>query len=116
MRSSIPLNLRCDEFCSSLDELSTVRSALYRGPQQREKAHFTILIFLLGGLFTGVFGKKIASETITKKGGVKKLSDNYFKAFHKTEGRKDYEASGFDYRVGDDNFNTKVREDVKTNA
>ena len=48
--------------------------------------------FLLGGLFTGAFGKKIASETITKKGGVKKLSDNYFKAFHKTEGRKDYEA------------------------
>ena len=72
--------------------------------------------FLLGGLFTGVFGKRIASETITKKGGVKKLSDNYFKAFHKTEGRKEYDATGFNYKVGDDNFNTKVREDVKTNA
>ena len=51
--------------------------------------------FLLGGLFTGVFGKRIASETITKKGGVKKLSDNYFKAFHKTEGRKEYDATGY---------------------
>jgi len=71
--------------------------------------------FLLGGLFTGAFGKRIASETIQKKGGVKELSNKYFTSFHKTEGRKTYEADGFNYKVGDDNFNTKVKEDVKTN-
>jgi len=65
--------------------------------------------FALGGLFTGIFGRKIINETITKKGGSKKIINNYLKAHHTTEGRTDFEATGFNYKVGDDSFGTTVK-------
>ena len=59
-------------------------------------------------MFTGILGKRIVNETITKKGGSKKIINNYLKAHH-TEGRTDFEAAGFNYKVGDDSFYATVK-------
>ena len=47
--------------------------------------------FLLGGLFSGALGKTVTRKTITEKGGVNKISDNYFESHAKTEGRNTWE-------------------------
>ena len=67
--------------------------------------------FILGGLFTGFLGKsgaKIARETIGKKGGTKKIGEKVFEAHAFNDGRKDFEATGFNYNVGDDVGNVRV--------
>ena len=78
---------------------------------------------LFGGALTGLLGRtgkersalgNAVSKTIKDKGGINKITEKYFKAHHKTEGRKDFEADGFNYRVGDDAAEAKV-EVVKTN-
>jgi len=78
---------------------------------------------LFGGALTGLLGRagkersalgNAVTKTIKDKGGINKITEKYFKAHHKTEGRKDFEADGFNYRVGDDAAEAKV-EVVKTN-
>ena len=67
--------------------------------------------FLLGGLLTGFLGRsgaKIASETVAKKGGVKGIGEKYMKAHASTDGRKDFESTGFNYKVEDDVANVSV--------
>ena len=63
--------------------------------------------FLLGGLFSGALGKTVTRKTITEKGGINKISDNYFESHAKTEGRNTWE-NGWSYKVGDDAYNTGV--------
>ena len=78
---------------------------------------------LFGGALTGLLGRagkerstlgNAVTKSIKDKGGINKITEKYFKAHHKTEGRKDFEADGFNYRVGDDAAEAKV-EVVKTN-
>ena len=74
--------------------------------------------FVLGGLFTGFLGKsgsKIAKETIAKKGGTKKIGERVFESHAFNDGRKDFEATGFNYNVGDDVGNTRVVYDKNPN-
>tara|TARA_R100001591_G_scaffold32234_3_gene43075 strand:+ start:212 stop:4015 length:3804 start_codon:yes stop_codon:yes gene_type:complete len=78
---------------------------------------------LFGGALTGLLGRagrerstlgKAINKTLKDKGGINKVTSKYFEAHHKTEGRKDFEADGFNYRVGDDAAEAKVV-NVKTN-
>jgi len=85
-----------------------IRRSLDPTSTNQETAMYIGGSFILGGLLSGTFGKRIASETIGKKGGVNGLSKNYFKAFNKTEGRKDFEVEGFDWKVGEDAFSSTV--------
>jgi len=64
--------------------------------------------FLLGGILSGAFGRRIAQDTIKGKGGIKKMQENYFKAWSKTEGRPDYEVDGFNWKIQDDAHNATV--------
>ena len=66
---------------------------------------------ILGGLFTGFLGRsgsKIAKETIAKKGDTKEIGEKGFEAHAFNDGRKDFEATGFNYNVGDDVGNVRV--------
>ena len=83
-----------------------IRRGLDPTASNAETAMYLGSAFFLGGTLTGIFGrgysKKIANETISSKGGVNQMSENYFKAFSKTEGRPDYEVNGFQWKVADD--------------
>ena len=85
-----------------------IRRSLDPTSTNQETAMYVAGSFILGGLLSGTFGKRVASETIGKKGGVNEISKNYFKAFNKTEGRKDFEVEGFDWKVGEDAFSSTV--------
>jgi len=72
-----------------------------------------------GGLFVGgvsMFSKGIQKHTIKPKGGINKMAEKYFKAHYKTEGKVDWEATGFIYKVKDDLYDVKVVPDRPTNV
>jgi hypothetical protein len=72
-----------------------------------------------GGLFVGgvsMFSKGIQKHTIKPTGGVNKMAEKYFKAHYKTEGKVDWEATGFIYKVKDDLYDVKVVPDRPTNV
>jgi len=64
--------------------------------------------FFLGGMLSGIFGRRIASQTIKKKGGVNGLAKGFFEAHHKTEGKPNFEVEGFDWKIGEDAYSAKV--------
>ena len=78
---------------------------------------------IFGGALTGLLGRtgkersalgSAINKNLKSKGGINKITEKYFKAHHVTEGKKDFEADGFNYRVGDDAAEAKVQQ-VKTN-
>lgn len=78
--------------------------------------------FALGGTLTGVFGRagkekstfgNAIAKTINEKGGVNKITENYFKSFWTSEGKKDFTTDGFKFRDIQSEIK-QAREELKT--
>ena len=96
-----------------------VRRSLDLTATREETMGYIAAATFFGGLFVGgisAFSKGMHKHTIKPTGGINKMAEKYWKAHYKTEGRVDWEANGFIYKVKDDLYDVNVTPDRPTNV
>jgi len=95
-----------------------VRRSLDLTATREETMGYIAAAAFFGGLFVGgisAFSKGMQKHTIKPTGGINKMAEKYWRAHYKTEGKIDWEATGFIYKVKDDLYDVKVTPDRPTN-
>jgi len=96
-----------------------VRRSLDLTSTREETMGYIAAAAFFGGLFVGgisAFSKGMHKHTIKPTGGINKMAEKYWKAHYKTEGKIDWEANGFIYKVRDDLYDVNVTPDRPTNV